>query len=367
MTTSEIQNHADFSRIRYANCWEDADVLIAASSPHNKHCLGIGSAGDNCFSLLAAGAVSVRAIEMNPAQTACIQLRRAAYLTLNHQEFLILLGESSAQHHHHRRELFARCLTHLEPSATEYWQHFPEMIDNGFAQAGKFENYFTLFRTRALRLVHTRSRIESLLKPKSRSEREEFYETTWNTWRWRALFRVFFSRLVMGRLGRDPAFFKYVEGSVADRILSRARHALVELDPSANPYLRWILNGNYGDHFPHALREENFDLIRNRLDDFHIVDQSLEAALEDSHHYDVFNLSDIFEYMSPENTTSLLQRIIDRSNPGARLVYWNMLAPRSRPESLASKLEPLESLAKTLFNEDKAFFYSRLIIEQTPA
>ncbi len=30
----------------------------------------------------------------------------------------------------------------------------------------------------------------------------------------------------MGRLGRDPEFFRYVEGSVAERILERVEYAL---------------------------------------------------------------------------------------------------------------------------------------------
>ena len=30
-----------------------------------------------------------------------------------------------------------------------------------------------------------------------------------------AMFRMFFSRTVMGRFGRDPSFFRYVEGDVA--------------------------------------------------------------------------------------------------------------------------------------------------------
>ena len=70
------------------------------------------------------------------------------------------------------------------------------------------------------------------------------------------LFRVFFSRFVMGRLGRDPEFFRYVEGSVSDRILSRTRHALTVLPTHANPFLAYILTGNYGDALPRYLRPE---------------------------------------------------------------------------------------------------------------
>ena len=57
---------------------------------------------------------------------------------------------------------------------------------------------------------------------------------------------------------------------------------------------------------------------------------------------DRFNLSDIFEYMSEENYHSLLNLLVDSGRPGGRLLYWNMLAPRSRPESMKDRLQPLE-------------------------
>jgi S-adenosylmethionine-diacylglycerol 3-amino-3-carboxypropyl transferase len=172
----------------------------------------------------------------------------------------------------------------------------------------------------------------------------------------------------MGALGRDPEFFKYVQGSVADRILSRTRHALVHLDPSENPYLHWILTGTHGKALPQALEEKNFQPIRQALTEqrLKIVHGSLEEVLENSppHPFDAYNLSDIFEYMSEENTAALLKKIHTASAPAARLAYWNMLAPRSRPESMSHLLKPHPTESETLFQQDRAFFYSRFIIEE---
>jgi S-adenosylmethionine-diacylglycerol 3-amino-3-carboxypropyl transferase len=166
-------------------------------------------------------------------------------------------------------------------------------------------------------------------------------------------------------------FFKYVEGSVADQILARTRHALVELDPARNPYLHWILNGTHGADLPEALEEANFERIRDALSDgrFEVAECALEAWLEryPDRRYDAFNLSDIFEYMSGENTRVLLDKIIDSSSTGARLAYWNMLAPRSRPADLAPRLKSCAEEAAALFHEDRAFFYSRFVVEEVLA
>ena len=49
---------------------------------------------------------------------------------------------------------------------------------------------------------------------------------------------------------------------------------------------------------------------------------------------------------------------------GARLAYWNMLAPRRRPESMAARLRPLDDLAARLHLADRAFFYSAFVVEE---
>jgi len=365
MSKSEIQHRADFSTVRYAQCWEDSLLLIKSLIPTDRHCLSIGSAGDNSFSLLAAGAASVTAVEMNPAQVACIELRKAAYLALDHAAFLELHGSRPSTR---RPALYSQCRGILPAEARAFWDARSESIAGGIGGCGKFENYFRLFRSRVLPLAHPRKRILALLEPRTPGERRKFYDEVWNNRRWRAIFQVFFSRTLMGALGRDPEFFKYVEGSVADRILARTEHALALLDPSANPYLHWILTGTHGEHLPHALEEENFEPIRRSLqeDRFRIHGASIESLLEaepDSR-YDAFNLSDIFEYMSEANTETLLRTLVTASNPRARLAYWNMLAPRSRPESMSKLLEPRASESSVCFHEDRAFFYSRFVVEE---
>ena len=363
-STTEAAGKADFSALRYAQCWEDADVLLEglAIQPGDV-CLSIASAGDNALAMLACSPARVIAVDLSFAQIAATHLRVAAYQELEHRELVEFLGYRPCAD---RTGLYRRLSGRLEPGVRAYWDAHPTALAAGAANCGKFENYFRIFRTRVLPFVHAERNVLALLAPRSRAERGVFYRDRWNSWRWRTVFRLFFSRFVMGRLGRDPAFFDYVEGSVADRVLRRAEHALVELDPAENSYLQRILRGEHARELPFALRAENFDAIRRniaRLETFH---GSIEAYL-DAHptlRFDRYNLSDIFEYMSEDNFAALLRRLVDAGRPGARLLYWNMLAPRSRPPSMAAQLVPLEELAQRLHAKDKAFFYSRLVIEQ---
>jgi S-adenosylmethionine-diacylglycerol 3-amino-3-carboxypropyl transferase len=361
---SEVADHADFSRIRYAQCWEDADTLLEGLDIQpGDVCVSIASAGDNALAMLGRNPGRVIALDLNPAQLACLALRVAAYRTLEHGELLEMIGSRPSNQ---RETLYRRCRPHLSPDVQTFWDAHPAEIAAGIGGAGKFERYFELFRTRVLPLVHGRRTVERLLLGGTPEGRAAFYTQSWNSWRWRLLFKVFFSRAVMGRLGRDPSFFRYVQGSVADRIQARTRHALTALDPADNPYLHWILTGRHGEALPYALRPENFETIRANLNRLEWRCASLESFLEEAGPagIDRFNLSDIFEYMSMDNTTSLLTRIARAGRRGGRLAYWNMLAERHRPGELAGQLRPLPELANSLHLKDKAFFYSAFVVEE---
>lgn len=361
---SEAAGLADFrSVLRYAQSWEDADILLEALDVGpGDTCLSIASAGDNTFSLLSRGPARVIAVDLNPVQLAAVELRAAAYRTLSHAELLELIGSRPSGR---RLALYGRCRAQISAGARGFWDAAPEAVRGGIGGAGRFERYFRIFRNRVLPLVHRRRTVRSLLEPRTPAERRAFYDGTWDTLPWRLLFRAFFSEWVLGRLGRDPGLLRYAEGSVAGHLLGRVRHALVELDPAENPYVAWILTGEHPRALPHALRAEHFDAIRENLDRLDVRCTAIEALDPGSlgAPLSAANLSDIFEYLSPENSRALFGRIADLARPGARLAYWNMIVPRHGAEYLPERLRPRPELSRRLFAEDKAFFYSDFVVE----
>jgi S-adenosylmethionine-diacylglycerol 3-amino-3-carboxypropyl transferase len=360
--TSEAEAKADFSHVRYAQCWEDAGILTEALQiePHHA-CLAIASAGDNALALLAGSPRSVIAIDLSSAQLACLELRVAAYRALDDDDLLRFTGARPAWN---RATLYRLCRPHLSHAARAFWDARPVDIANGFYSAGRFERYLHLFRTQMLPLVHGEATIASLLARKDRDERAWFYETIWDTWRWRATFGLFFSKVVMSALGRDPRFFDYAHGDLPAHLRERIRHAFVELDPSANPYLHWILRERFGDSLPFALRPANVAAIRRNLDRLSWEACSLESFLaRGGPPIDRFALSDVFEYTSAERYEALLQALARRSAPAARLAYWNMLVRRTRPDALAASIVPDIARSRNLHERDNTFFYSRFVIE----
>lgn len=352
------------TRIRYAQCWEDADTLLEALNIQPGFtCLSIASGGENALAMLSKRPRKLFAIDLNAAQLALLELRVAAFRELSHAELLALHGSVESDQ---RWKLYERCRNDLSLTVRAFWDERRELVEIGLGAAGRLERYFLIFRNWLLPLSERRSCIEQLLAKKSYLERVRFYDSVWDNVRWRLSFRVFFSRFVMGRIGRDPELFRYVDGPVAEYMLERTRHALTKLDPSNNPYLHWIFTGRHRNGaLPFALRKENFDAIRAHLDRIEWRCCTLEQFLEDPPDiFDAFNLSDIFENISVENHERILRLIVRAARPYARLAYWNLLVPRSRPETLASDLQPLKPLADSLYARSKTFFYKSFVVEE---
>ena len=363
-SAGSVRERVAWDRIRYASVWEDADVLCEALAPvaAGGRLLSVASAGDNVLALLTLDPAEVIAVDLSTAQLACLELRIAAFRHLEDAELLGFLGVEPTPG---RTHLYRLLRTDLSADARAFWDAHPALIAGGVIHAGRFERYLQIFRRWVLPLVHRRAMREALRSPRSRDEQRRFYADRWDTRRWRMLFRFFFSRAVMGRLGREPAFFDHVQGSVAEHILERTGYALSELPVWSNPYLAYIVTGNYQpEALPRYLRPEHRATIRARLDRVRILRGGAEHA---NGPFDGFNLSDVFEYMDPEEHARVYGRLVERARPRARLVYWNLLAPRGCPAPLRGRVRPLDELAGTLHARDQAWFYGALHVDEVAA
>ena len=117
---------------------------------------------------------------------------------------------------------------------------------------------------------------------------------------------------------------------------------------------------------PAYLQPGNYEKLRSLMPRFHIVTKPLDACIGDfeSGHYSKANLSDLFEYLSEEQTEGFLRTLAEGMRVGGRIAYWNLLVPRSRPESLAHLLKPHPELAKSLWEKDRNPFYGAFHIEE---
>ena len=365
-----ISQRAAFDIVRYASCWEDPSLLVGSVPGPGASWLSIASGGDNAFALLATRPARVVAFDLSEAQLALCRLKRAAFLSLDHAEWLGFLGLAPMPGREREALFRDRVCRNLDDATARRYASDPvarRALRRGAATQGKFERYFRIFSRFVLPLIHSRATVRSALAPRDRPARERFHDGIWDNRRYRLLFRVFFGRAAMGRLGRDPAFFRYVRpGDITGEIRARARRAMVELPTEDNPWLRHALTGAFGPSLPPYARPEAFDAIRANLDALEFFHGSTaDAAGAFGRAFDAFNLSDIFEYMDESGFRAAARDLTALARPDARLCYWNMMVPRDLSEIAPSDFAPLRDEAAALFARDRAFFYGAFHLDCT--
>jgi len=348
--------------IRYANCWEDADLLVRALDvQEGELVLSIGSAGDNSFSLLANYPQKVVAVDINKAQLHLIALKKAAIQALDRNDYLQFIGFANSNK---RLETYESIKPYLPQKAQLYWDASQETIANGIIHQGKFERYFQLFHRKILPLIHTKKRIAKLFEAKTEKAQLDYYNNKWNNWRWRLLFKLFFSKFVMGRFGRDPAFLKEVEVPVAQFIFEQAERHLSSKTCQTNCFLHYILTGKFGNHLPHYVQEENYSLIKTNIHRLEIVEGLAEQAFELYPTFKKMNLSNIFEYMNQEVFTKVANDFVSHCSAGGKIAYWNLMVPRQISAAFPTEMSPDIAFTKLAKTDDKGFFYRAFWLDE---
>jgi S-adenosylmethionine-diacylglycerol 3-amino-3-carboxypropyl transferase len=358
-----------FEDILYAQCWEDPQTdRRALNISGNDAVFCITSGGCNALAYLLDNPRTVVALDINPHQNYLLNIKIAAFHSLGYDDMLAFLGVTESDN---RLAMYEHVRIFLAEKSKLYWDANPEKIQNGIIHCGRYERYMQLLRKMLVSLIGKKV-IDRFFMTPERSKREELFARKWKNLRWWVFTRIMLSRTVMSLLF-DKAFFKYIDNrfSFGEHFSRKARHALVDLDPAENPFLSYILQGGYpNEHsLPVYLKRENYETIRSRVDRITMVTAVCEeyfATLPDGS-ISKFNFSNIFEWMSEEEHTSVLKESLRVGSEGALMVYRNLLVHRERPDSLGKEISPHVTKARELLSKDLSFIYDNYIIEELKA
>ena len=365
---SEIARTMTLDIIRYSQVWEDQQVLCEglAIGPEDD-VLSIASAGCNVLALLLAGARSVTAIDMSPAQIALLELKLAGIRLLSHDIFVGFMG--ATQSTIPRLKTYAQIRHQLTSLAQGFWDAHSEDIENGVIHCGRFDKYLRLFLEKHLPDVWPQGAQQRLLDAGSLAEQRRVYEAECDTQEFRELLCWFAGREMIASTGRDPAQLKYVGlGDVGEHFLERFRHSLVNVDTAENYYMEYNLLGRYRDveTGPLYMRSVNFERLKGLVDNIHFTIDELEhyVASRPVGSFSKANLSDVFEYMSDEASQRMFSVLAERLRDGGRLAYWNLLVPRAPQLSMQHRLKPLIGTGERLHAVDRTWFYRSFHIDE---
>lgn len=344
-------------KVKYANCWEDTDLLLSTTRlPKGCNIFSIASAGDNTLALLTTTPKSIMAVDVNPAQLYLCELKAAAFSELSYNQLLeFFWGMSGALGYYNSLN------KQLSPACKRFWDSNNKAIGKGILHFGKFENYFRFFRSYILPVIHSKRNIERLLAYKSASAQADFYTNSWNTGLWQFMFKLFFSKFILGRFGRTKTYFNHVEVDVGNYIYEQTAKHLCSIECQNNYFVHHIFQGHFNTFLPFYLRAENYGSIKQNLSSLSLCLGTAQEFLSVKCDYDFCNFSNIFEYMSLNEFATFHDSLAQNLPIGSIIAYWNLMVDRVFSTSFSATFTPFS--APNVHLVDKGFFYKRFVTE----
>ena len=361
------QDKKVFKDILYAQCWEDPRIdRKAFHITPDDVVFSITSGGCNVLAFLLDNPKKVIALDLNPQQNFLLDLKIAAFQALPYKELLEFMGVKESRN---RFQLYGRVRDFLQPKSTGYWDAQSKKIQRGIIHCGRYEAYMRMLKKFVIKPLVSRRVLTKFFDTDDPGERTVLFRKKWENFRWWFLTRVMLSRR-MNTLLFDKAFFAYLDEkfSFGNHFAAKAKRAVTQLPIRENHFLSYILLGKFYDdeRLPLYLRRENNDIIRSRVDRIELVTESCAnyfSSLPDSS-ISKFNFTNIFEWMSDDAYELLLKETIRVAKDGAILTYRNLLVFREHPPALDMHIRSLETVARSLHQQDLSFIYNNYVVEQ---
>jgi S-adenosylmethionine-diacylglycerol 3-amino-3-carboxypropyl transferase len=350
----------------YSNVWEDPELnRLSLKVEPGQNVLSITSGGCNSLCLLLEDPAKLISIDLNPAQLAMLELKRAAIMELEYDDYIEVLGipfynKPSSKPASYRIELYERIKKHMPAYATQFWDENTDQIKSSVMMCGKVEKFFAFYRT-VLKWLYGEEEILKLFQAKDLEEQREVYKN-FRKKKWNALHRLLLNRSVLSFVKGAHSFAQVDFEDFAGNINKKRTFGLTSFYNPDNFFMcLMLLGGHYHESAmsPYLLRK-NYPKLQKNIGTLEIYKGTIGDVLkkDGSNSYDRFNLSNIFEWMTNEVFNSIINETIELARPGARMAWrYTFARPRELDAQNLSRLEYEPELSQKLFKQDRAFIY----------
>ncbi|MEO1078577.1 MAG: BtaA family protein [Pseudomonadota bacterium] len=321
------------SQLIYNTCWEDPriDRELLQLEPGSRAMM-ITSAGCNAIEYLLDDPDEVVCVDLNHRQNALLELKRAVILHLEYDDLFQWFGKGF---HPRAGELYRGFRSSMPEYAQHYWdkridQLFDRALRRSFYYRGSSGLAAWLLKNLFFRLKpRVRHEVYELLETENLAEQRALYfrieERLWN----RVIEALLRSPMIMNMVGVPRAQLDLINrdtpGGLVSFVRGCLRNVFTQISLSDNYFWRVYLRGEYTPTCcPEYLKEENHELIRNRLERLSAHTTSFSDYLkerpESFSHFVLLDHQDWLAWYRPELLEEEWREIRAHAQPGTRVL-----------------------------------------------
>jgi S-adenosylmethionine-diacylglycerol 3-amino-3-carboxypropyl transferase len=371
-----------FDAFVYNQIWEDPRVDIEALEiDGDSRILTISSGGCNAMNYLVEGPHSVTAVDLNRHHIYLLNLKLAAIEHLpSYDKFFAFFGEGKGENTNTDYLRYIR--PHLDRETRDFWES--NTLGGGvvygdrisfFTNAGLYEHsrngYFLRFFHQVARVFGCKP--DEVLKAESLEDQARLYDQYVDP---------FFDSFVIKTLGKLPVTMfglgippqQYDElkkdvgtGTVIDIYRERTRRLACDYPISEN-YFAWQAFARRYDTkdrkaLPDYLKEENYETLKANAGRLTTKVGSATDEIKNSDHgtFNRFVFLDAQDWMDADTMTELWTGIVEKAEPGSRVIFRTAGAesplPVNLPSELLAKFRYEKETSERLFKQDRASIY----------
>ncbi|NGP88923.1 DUF3419 family protein [Fodinibius halophilus] len=358
------------SNLIYNTCWEDprVDRQLLDISPESRMVM-LTSAGCNALDYLLDAPSQIHCVDINPAQNALLELKKAFFKNNNYPLLWDFFGTGSKDG---AELIYHQQIQKLLPAKhRRYW----DKNINYFTPTSAFPSfYFRGTSGNVARLIHNHiqrkglyPKVLKMLNAQSLEEQAYYFEEIepqlWSTFsKWLVRRNATMTMLGVPATQRDMIEREY-QGGILDFIRQSLHHIFTKLPLQDNYFWRVYLTGSYStDCCPNYLLERNFAQLRTHINSIETHTTSLSQFLEQNpgpySHFILLDHQDWMANAQPQLLKEEWKRILDKAQSGAKILF-RSAGPSLHflPDFVYESVEFYPEQTKSLHSRDRVGTY----------
>lgn len=350
-----------FDDINYSSCNEDpATELEALQIGPGDIVACVTGGGDRPLHMLLGDPEQVFAFDINKAQNFLLELKIAAVRQLTYPDYLTFLGIRNEDDRQKRKSLYKALREEISVEAARWFDDNLKYVFKGVLYSGRWERYFRI-SSRFIRMLRRR-KIEKLFTISDIDEQRAFVKKEWDTLFWRMFLKLSFNTFFFRSLLGDPGFYSHVpdDFSPSDYVYRKMNNFLQNNLANESFMMALIFLGRFTSvkHYPAYLLEENYLLLRERVNRITIHTRSLEEFFDSDQfrHCNKYSLSDVSSFLDERSYKQLFVSLSEQ--PHRRFCLRDFLTNRSVPSGCPANITFHHALEEKMEHKDRSLGYT---------